>query len=142
MKLLLEAIIARCCGAKVIISAQHAEGHQFKPGQHQGQFSTNRSFFTWLKLRPSILFLVNATFDMNLLLKGLIAICCGVTVITSAGLEFKPDSIKESFEKLKFFYLIKFKIMQFISGQSKSLYKITAQRTNRKVLWRNGGHLR
>ena len=72
---------------------------------------------------------------MKLLLKGLIAMCCGVTVITSAkhaeGLEFKPNSITESFYKLNFFYLIKIKIKHFISSQT-DIWYITAQRTNRK----------
>ena len=84
MKLLLEDLIARCCGVVVITSAVHAEGLQFKLGQHQGKFSTKWCFFTWLKLRSNILFLINSTFDMKLLLEELIARCCGVAVITSA----------------------------------------------------------
>ena len=41
-------------------------------------------FFTWLKLRSSILFLVNPTFDKKLLLEALISRSCGGAVITCA----------------------------------------------------------
>ena len=41
-------------------------------------------FFTWLKIRSSVLFHVNPTFDMKLLLEAPISRCCGVAVITSA----------------------------------------------------------
>ena len=50
------------------------------------------------------------------------------------------DCIKESFDKLKFFYLIKIKIKHFISSKSNIWYENTAQRTNRKVMWCNGYH--
>ena len=70
MKLVLEAFIARCCGGTVITSAEHAEVLEFKPGQHQGKFLTKWCFFTWLKLKSSILFLINPTFDMKLLLRS------------------------------------------------------------------------
>ena len=84
MKLLLEELIARCCDVVVITSALHAEGLQFKPWQHQGKLLTKWCFFTWLKLRSSILFLINPTIDMKLLLEELISRCCGVGVMTSA----------------------------------------------------------
>ena len=38
------------------------------------------------------------------------------------------------------FYLLQFKIMHFISGQSNIRYEITAQSTNRKVLWCSSYH--
>ena len=57
--------------------------------------------FTWFNLKSCILFLVNPTFDMNLLREALIRRCCGVTVITSAlhaeGFSSSLDSTKESF---------------------------------------------
>ena len=81
---------------------------------------------------------------MKLLIKGLIARCFGVTVITSAKqaevLQFKPDSIKESWGQIYVFYLIKSKIKHFISSQSKIWYEITARSTNRTVLWCYGYH--
>ena len=108
MKLLLEELSARCCGVVVITSALHAEGVQFKPGQHQGKFLTKRCFFTWLKLRSSILFLINPIFDMKLLLEELIARCCGVVVITSAlhaeALQFKPGQHQGKFLTKRCFF--------------------------------------
>ena len=49
---------------------------------------------------------------------------------------------RQVFDKMMFFYLIKTKIKYFISNQSNIWYEVTAQRTNRKVLWRNGYHCR
>ena len=68
---------------------------------------TKWSFFYLIKIKIELFFLVIPTFDTKLLLKILIARCCGGTVITSAKhaelLQFKPDSIKEGFRQIDVF---------------------------------------
>ena len=95
-------------------------------------FDKKMFFLTRLKLRSSILFLVNPTFDRKLLLEALIARCCGVVVSTSAlhaeGLQFKPGQHQGKFlTKRCFFYQIKTKIKHFISSQPNIWQEITAQ---------------
>ena len=102
------------------------------------QVFDKKMFFTWLKLRSSILFLINPTFDMKLLLEELIARCCGVVVITSAlhaeGLQFKSGQHQGKFlTKRCFFYQIKTKIKHFISSQPNIWQEITAQ----GLIWRS-----
>ena len=120
----------KVCGVVVITSALQAESLQFKPGQHQGKLIDKmKFFFTWLKFRSSILFLVNPTFDRKLLLKVLIlrsvVYWLSRLLYTQRVGSSSLDSIKASFwTKWRFFYLIKIKIKHFISSQSNIWHKL------------------
>ena len=70
-----------CSGYHVCLTRRRFPVHVWRAS---GQIFDKIMFFTWSKLRSSILFLVNPTFDMKLLLEALISRSCGLAVITSA----------------------------------------------------------
>ena len=70
-----------CSGYHVCLTRRRSPGQALTASR---QVFDKIMFFTWLKLRSSILFQINPTFDMKLLLEELIARCCDVAVITSA----------------------------------------------------------
>ena len=143
MKLLLEELTARCCDVVVITSALHAEGLQFKPGQHQGKFLKDKMFFYLIKTKfkhiisnQSNIWYENTARRTN----RKVLWCSGYHVcFTRRGSQVQAwTASRQVFDKMMFFYLIKTKFKHIISSQSNIWYEITARRTNRKVLWCSG----
>ena len=140
-----ELLNRRCCGVAVIKSAKHAEGLQFKSGDHQGKFFTKRCFYLIkIKIKHFISSLSNIWYEITARRTNLKVLWCSgyhVCLTRRRSPVQARTASRQVFDKMMFFYLIKNKIKHFISSLSNIWYEITARSTHLKVLWCSGYHV-